>query len=88
MELHSSTTQGITTQRVYNRPYSPAPESDHVRQMIQNKNSTGKKQVQIMMITTESSQDESESVIVEEKERAKKHVKLQSAVMTNDSEIP
>lgn len=55
--------------------------------MIQNKNSTGKKQVQIMMITTESSQDESESMIVEEK-RARKHVKLQSAVMTNDSEVP
>jgi hypothetical protein len=56
--------------------------------MIQNKNSTGKKQVQIMMITTESSQDESESIIVEDRKH-KNHVKLQSAaVMTNDSEVP
>jgi len=45
--------------------------------MIQNKNSTGKKQVQVMMITTESSQDESESIIDESKAREKKkHVKL------------
>jgi len=41
-----------------------------------------------MMITTESSQDESESMIVEDRKQ-KKHVKLQSAaVMTNDSEVP
>ena len=76
MELHSSTTQGVVTQRGF-RPYSPHQERhDHVSQMIQNKNSTGKKQVQVMMITTESSQDESESIIDEQKAREKKHVKL------------
>ena len=78
MELHSSTTQGVVTQRGF-RPYSPPHQErhDHVRQMIQNKNSTGKKQVQVMMITTESSQDESESIIDEQNAREKKkHVKL------------